>query len=107
MQKNTMELIKMAIENDSELSDMQKQGILQEIRRKEAPRPKLITSKEACEILQCGKAQLSILCKRGLVARIKYSQVSARYYLETVEYYRYHGEAMPGIEALLPAADNH
>ena len=100
MEKETIEMIKIVLEKDKDLTDLQRQGIMEEIRRKNSPRPKLITSREACEILEIGKAQLSVLCKRGMVARIKYSKVGARYYLETIEYYKYHGEAMPGIEAL-------
>jgi len=100
MNKNTITAIESILKTDLDLTDLQRQGIMEEIRRKNSPRPKLITSREACEILEIGKAQLSVLCKRGMVARIKYSKVGARYYLETIEYYKYHGEAMPGIEAL-------
>ena len=100
MEKTTIELIKIALSKDKDLSDLQRQGIMEEIRRKNTPQPKLIKAREVCEILEISKAKLSILCKLGLIARIKYSKVGARYYLETVEYYKYHGEAMPGIEAL-------
>ncbi len=100
MQKNTVSMIELALRSDPDLTDLQRQGIMEEIRRKNSPQPKLIKAREVCEILEISKAKLSILCKLGLIARIKYSKVGARYYLETVEYYKYHGEAMPGIEAL-------
>ena len=100
MKKDTVAMIELALRNDPDLTDIQRQGIMEEIRRKNSPRPKLITAREVCEILGISKAKLSILCKQQLIARIKYSKVGARYYLETIEYYKYHGEAMPGIEAL-------
>lgn len=78
------EIIEAAIRNDPEASPEQKQAILKVLNNRSSLRPKLITRKQAGEILDVCPETVKRYQKRGLLKAIKFTSRRLRYDEEAV-----------------------
>jgi len=80
MQTVTREMIKTALANDTDTTAEQRQAILAALKSADPNRkPKLITRKQAAEILVCSTKTIDRYIERGLIREIKFTQRRIRF----------------------------
>ena len=80
MQVGNVEAIKVMINNDLTATPEQRQAILAALKSADPNRkPKLITRKQAAEILVCSTKTIDRYIERGLIREIKFTQRRIRF----------------------------